>query len=319
MNDNLSPTILLIFLLVAIISTQSEKPISNRPFPYKIIAHRGASLYAPEHTSAAIEKAIKMNADYVEVDVQLSKDGHPVLFHDLMLDRTTNGTGPIYKQTLNELKKLDAGNWFHPSFYGQKILTLSEALERYQSQIRFLIEIKNPEMYPSIEKQLAKTLTKAVPKSNLNDIIIQSFDLDTVKRLSKMIPQLQTGLICNIHSEISQQEILKWAKHFDYVNPYFLTVNERLVNVLQQTGIKTFPWVIYHPETALKMFSYGVDGIITNDPLLKYTLPTNIQLNHNKETKSFKYHQQEDENLNNWSSFLKKIIRNCIDLLSRSH
>lgn len=302
MNEDLLPAILLILLLIVIITTHSER--SDCPFPFKVIAHRGASLYAPEHTAIALEKAIQMKADYVEIDVQLSKDNHLILFHDFTVNRTTNGTGYINQLTLKELKCLDAGSWFHPSFKGLQVLTLEEALERYSRQIKFLIEIKNPHLHPTIENRLAKTLFNKLPNTILNETIVQSFDLNSIKLINKYLPQLQTGLLRNFDSKISKQAIKKWAKHVNYLNPHFLTINSELVDDLHRNGLKVFPWVVNNQEIAMKMFSFNVDGIITNNPLIKQKLlpfvqPPKIGCN-------LEYSLQED-NITNWSRIFKNL------------
>ena len=116
------------------------------------IAHRGASGYAPENTLAAFDKAVEMQADYIEIDVQLSKDDLPVVIHDDTLDRTTNGTGNISAYTLQELKSLDAGSWFDKKYAGEKIPSLNEVLEMYGEKINILIELKSPELYPGVEE-----------------------------------------------------------------------------------------------------------------------------------------------------------------------
>lgn len=89
-----------------------------------IIAHRGASAYAPENTFAAFEKAVELGADFIELDIQITKDGKLAVIHDDKVDRTTNGTGFVREYTMNELEQLDAGSWFGPEYQGEKSLHL---------------------------------------------------------------------------------------------------------------------------------------------------------------------------------------------------
>lgn len=98
------------------------------PDRVRVIAHRGASSDAPENTMAAFERALELGADGFEFDVQLTSDGHPVVVHDTMLDRTTNGTGPVFHASLAEVRSLDAGSWFGPDFAGERVPTLEEVL-----------------------------------------------------------------------------------------------------------------------------------------------------------------------------------------------
>src|SRR3954452_5816424 len=107
-----------------------------------IIAHRGASGYAPENTIAAFDKALEIKTDYIEIDVQRSKDGKLVIIHDHKVDRTTNGTGYVRDLTYEQLKRLDAGSWNGPQFSGEKIPSFEEILDRYHGKIGILIELK---------------------------------------------------------------------------------------------------------------------------------------------------------------------------------
>ncbi len=111
--------------------------------PVEIIGHRGFSARAPENTLSAIDAAIAAGADAVEFDMHTAGDGNPVLFHDAMLSRTTNGVGPIRRRTLEQLKKLDAGSWFDAEFAGERVPALKEALEHIGDRIpRIYAEIK---------------------------------------------------------------------------------------------------------------------------------------------------------------------------------
>lgn len=108
-----------------------------------VVGHRGAAAYAPENTLESIRKAAELGAPAVEVDVMLTADGQPVLFHDDLLDRTTDGSGPIAEHTLAEIETLDAGAWFSPSFRGVRIPRLAEALElALDLGLRLNLEIK---------------------------------------------------------------------------------------------------------------------------------------------------------------------------------
>ncbi len=109
---------------------------------FTAIAHRGASAYYPENTMESFQGAIAMGADMIELDVQLTRDGEVVVFHDEKLTRCTNGKGRIADYTLVELKKLDAGSWFDKEYQGAKIPTLEEALSLCRDKIAVNIEIK---------------------------------------------------------------------------------------------------------------------------------------------------------------------------------
>lgn len=118
--------------------------------PFRIIAHRGASAYAPENTMAAFERAVAMGCTEVETDVSFTKDRQLLLLHDDTLDRTTNGRGRAGNFTLDELKQLDAGSWADPrlswdrDYRGEKLISLQELLDRFGDALTYHIEIKNP-------------------------------------------------------------------------------------------------------------------------------------------------------------------------------
>jgi glycerophosphoryl diester phosphodiesterase len=171
-----------------------------------LIAHRGASAYAPEHTLAAYRLALDQGADYVEQDLQISKDGVLVCLHDLTLERTTdveqvfperasmaNGrkTWHVSDFTLPELKRLDAGSWFSTTYAGERIPTFQEAIDLVRGKAGLYPETKGPEVYGSrgfdMESLLATTLKKnglgapgADPKT---PVIIQSFSADSLRKL----------------------------------------------------------------------------------------------------------------------------------------
>ena len=113
------------------------------PQSIEIIAHRGFSAAAPENTLSALEAALEAGADAVEFDLHTAACGTPVLFHDAMLSRTTNGVGPLRRRTLEQLKALDAGRWFSPAFAGERIPSFAEALERLRGRVgRVYAEMK---------------------------------------------------------------------------------------------------------------------------------------------------------------------------------
>jgi glycerophosphoryl diester phosphodiesterase len=118
--------------------------------PFRIIAHRGASGYAPENTMAAFGRAVEIGATEVETDVAFTRDGHLLLFHDETLDRTTNGTGRPEDYTLAELRQLDAGSWHDPAlswdrdYTGERLITLVDLLDRFGASLTYHLELKKP-------------------------------------------------------------------------------------------------------------------------------------------------------------------------------
>ncbi len=108
-----------------------------------VVAHRGSVHLAPENTLAAIEKAIEQGADLIEIDIRQTRDGHLVLMHDATVDRTTDGSGRVADMTLAQIKRLDAGSWFHPRFAGERVPTLAEALQAMEGRALPDLDIKD--------------------------------------------------------------------------------------------------------------------------------------------------------------------------------
>lgn len=172
-----------------------------------LIAHRGASAYAPEHTLEAYRLAIAQGADYVEQDLQITKDGVLVCLHDLTLERTTN-VGVVFPAryreesnakhwyvadfTLQELKQLDAGGWFNEKFRGARIATFQEAIDTVRGKAGLYPETKEPEVYGSRGFDMERILVDALKKNRLDrpgadartPVIIQSFSPESLRKLT---------------------------------------------------------------------------------------------------------------------------------------
>jgi glycerophosphoryl diester phosphodiesterase len=174
-----------------------------------LIAHRGASAYAPEHTLAAYRLAVEQGADFVEQDLQISKDGVLVCLHDLTLERTTNveevfptrsvvertagQTWNVSDFTLQELKTLDAGSWFAAKFKGERIPTFQEAIDLVRGKAGLYPETKGPEVYGSRGFDMETLLLNALRKNKLDTreanpktpVIVQSFSAESLQKLRK--------------------------------------------------------------------------------------------------------------------------------------
>ncbi|POX36856.1 glycerophosphodiester phosphodiesterase [Streptomyces sp. Ru73] len=250
---------------------------SNRPVT---VAHRGASAYAPENTIAAINAAHRMGIDWVENDVQRTKDGKLIVMHDTTLNRTTNveelypdrSPWKISDFTLSEIRKLDAGSWFGAKFKGERVPTL----ERYMDAVshnhqKLLLELKSPELYPGIEAQTIKELKREgwMDRRHVkNRLIIQSFNADAVKKVHELRPDVKTGFL----GTPAVADLPKYAKFADQINPSHTTVNMAYVSAVHAFAgahgrpLEVYTWTVNDADTAKKVAGWGVDGIITNKP-----------------------------------------------------
>ena len=149
-------------MLSAVVQNSSFVPKETQTSPHLIFAHRGASHFAPENTIAAFDKAVDMDADFLELDVQRNADGELIVIHDTTLDRTTNATGPVKSVTNEMLRTIDAGSWFDRSFSGERIPTLKAVIKRYAGKNGLLNELKKPYLYRGIDQ----TIEKICPQTN---------------------------------------------------------------------------------------------------------------------------------------------------------
>jgi glycerophosphoryl diester phosphodiesterase len=265
--------ILLLCLLLLFVSTvtTSEKGMDffklRTKHQVKIIAHRGASAYAPENTMAAFEEAVKIKADYIELDVQMTRDGELVVIHDIVVDRTTRARGKVGEFTLAELKELDAGSWLRSEFEAELIPTLREVLDEYYGKIGILIEFKAPWLYPGIEQKVA-SLLKEYPIENLKEeeIMVQSFDHQSMKKFKRLIPEIPVGILVYKGNHLAYSKLKEFSTYADYVNPRFDLVTLDLINQIHSNDMKILTWTLGDPADIDPFIKARVDGIITDYP-----------------------------------------------------
>jgi glycerophosphoryl diester phosphodiesterase len=158
-----------------------------------IVGHRGATASAPENTMASFREGWQQGADIIELDVRRTADGYVVAFHDDMLDRTTDGHGPVAAHTLAELKRLDAGSWFDSRFAGEPIPTLAEVLAWARNRIPLFIELKYGG--DSEEALEAAVMDQIVACAMLQQVMVISFNHQALQRLRVRALDLATGAL----------------------------------------------------------------------------------------------------------------------------
>ncbi|WP_435768771.1 glycerophosphodiester phosphodiesterase [Nocardioides sp. SYSU DS0651] len=238
-------------------------------------AHRGASAYAPENTLAAFAVGIEQRSDWIESDVQLSKDGVPILMHDTTLARTTDveqvfpGRAPwqVRDFTLAEIKQLDAGSWKGAAFAGEPVPTLAEMVEQVRrSRSGILMEIKAPHLYPGIERAVADVFAgfpgyvrSAVASGRL---AVQSFDWGSMRTYAAIQPAVPVGLLGTPRVE----ELPALAAFAEQINPNHGTYDKAYVDAVHAAGMTVHTWTIDDPARMHVVLDRGVDGVITNRP-----------------------------------------------------
>ena len=229
----------------------------------KVWAHRGASGYYPENTISSFEGAIKQNADGIELDVHLSKDGYVIVCHDETLNRTTNGKGFIKNFDLFELKQLDAGSWYDKKFKGEKLPLLEEVIELIKgTKMELNIEIKAGSIfYQGIEGKVLKLLDKYKIK---DQVIISSFDHYSLVKIKELDTEIKTGIL---YSEALYKPLdyIKTTKA-NALHPYYITVTKEMVEEANAIGIDVNPYTINNEDHIRMIKPMNVNAIITNYP-----------------------------------------------------
>ncbi len=248
-----------------------------------IVAHRGASGHAPEHTLAAYDQALAMGAEYIEQDVYSTADGVLVCLHDTTLNRTARGsaencTGSVGSKTLEQLKTCDMGSWFNeaypdrarPEYAGQKIPTLEEVFQRYGKDTRYYIEIKpglglTP---PSVAQRLLDLMAKyelregAVSK---HKVLVQSFIPTVLLEMRRLDPEIP--LVQLMQPATTNAATLPLIAAYSFgVGPPVGDVNAALVQQAHGLGLAVHPYTVNDVEDLERVAALCVDGIFTNFP-----------------------------------------------------
>jgi glycerophosphoryl diester phosphodiesterase len=230
---------------------------------FKKIAHRGASGLYPENTRLAFSKAIEACADMIELDCQLSKDGHVVVFHDEQLWRTAGARGTLRSKTLGQLKELDIGRWRKASFKGERILTLEEALEVFAGKIDLCLEIKNyPKSLPGIELKILFILSHY---DYLDRTIVSSFDYHSLARIRELAPDIAIGLLFGAAVKQDPLEAAKRLAATSLLIQKSVATREYLLRAWDE-GLDVFVWTVNESRDIEAFVSMGVQGVISDFP-----------------------------------------------------
>jgi glycerophosphoryl diester phosphodiesterase len=225
-----------------------------------IIAHRGASAYEPENTLRAFERAIDMGATVLELDIHLSRDGHPIVIHDAELSRTTNGTGRVDDLPLEQIKRFDAG-------LGEQVPTLLEVIELARGRAQLYIELKGqrtPE--PVVEALRAGTF--------VDQALAGSFYPWLIQKVKFLEPAVRTSML--VRRKDRGADFLEWALavEADYVHPCWENesptphklVTPAMIADIRRRGLGIILWHEERPEELRELARLDVDGICTNKP-----------------------------------------------------
>jgi glycerophosphoryl diester phosphodiesterase len=226
---------------------------------FMVIAHRGASSYAPENTLAAFDLALQMGVRHIELDVHSSSDGHIVVIHDDTVDRTTNGSGPVTSHTLAGLRALDAGSWFGATFVGQRLPTFAEVLERYKGRVHIHTEIKGH------SASLSQRTVDVIRQHGMEEqVTMTSFQKVRLEEIRAYAPALPTGWLVG---EVSDAIIAQArAIGLTQLCPRANTLTPELVRRLHAEGFVVRAWGVTTEALMQQVVQAGADGMTVNFP-----------------------------------------------------
>lgn len=236
-------------------------PMNTMP---AIIAHRGASGHAPENTLAAIELAASAGASWIEIDVNISRDGVPVLHHDDGLARCTDGSGLVIEHDLDALKKLDSGSWFSADFAGEPMASLAECLALAKKRsLGVNLEIKPCSGWEiPTTKAIADLLNST---AELPPILISSFSHIALLHAKLHMPKIARGslfLVAPPDWQTLTREVSASTIHL-HANTL---LTQQDVQTFHDNELSVYCYTVNSPERAAQVFNLGVDGIFTNYP-----------------------------------------------------
>ena len=230
------------------------------------IAHRGFSAIAPENTMVAFQKALELNVDCVELDVHGTIDKKVVAIHDQTLNRTTNQTGFVNQQTLNRVRQADAGRWFDDKFTGEKIPTLTEALDLICPSAMAVVEVKDAAITDQVVKDIHRTNTS-------ERVVVIAFDPMVLKQVRQLDSTLSTGfLLGGDKGHVNDVELAaQLVQQVLVMGVPLLNLSEKLITSLlaheiKKRGVTLWTWTIDDLERMKEVVDSGVQGITSNQP-----------------------------------------------------
>jgi glycerophosphoryl diester phosphodiesterase len=300
---------LLIAVPLAAIAFISEPYAAQRgpltPGPKQLIAHRGASGYAPEHTFASYQLAMDQKADFVEPDLAISKDGVLICLHDDTLERTTNikdvfpdrfsrdsvGRGGAKQWiandfTVDEIKRLDAGSWRDPKFAGARVPTWEEMVGLVRGKAGVYPELKSPPLYAKRGLDMEKIFVASVKKMGLErpdslkstPVIIQSFDEPSVRRVAVDLPTIPRVFLTERDEDVTDARLRELSTFATGIAPekHVIERHPDMVARAHAVGLTVTSWTFradektkypsVKDEMAQYLYTWGIDALFTNNP-----------------------------------------------------
>ncbi len=228
-----------------------------------IASHRGGGATAPENTLPAIQAALGGGFDYVEVDVALTADRQPVLMHDAKVDRTTDGHGRLAEMTLAQVRTLDAGSWFDPTFAGTRVPTFVEFLDVLAaSGNRAIVELKGPWDADAVVAAIAELAARDLERR----VVIASFDARTLalaSAASEVVPRLL--ILKHVPDDVVRAAAEAGVRGI-LVDRKAVLARPAMVADVHAAGVRIVVFTLNRDSQWDDVTALGVDGIVTDDP-----------------------------------------------------
>ena len=229
-----------------------------------LFAHRGAPAYAPENTLPSFRKALELGARAVELDVQLTSDGVPVVIHDFYLSKTTNGSGLVHDTSWRDIRKLDAAYRFGKDFSDVLVPSLEEVLEVLPPEVMLNIELKSISLF---REDTARRVLELLEREKRNrEVVFSSFNHLCLKDLREQAPSARIGILTASHlldfvSYIKSTGLNPWSLH-----PEASYLTEEYAALAHKEGWKVFCWTVNTPGAAGLAARCGADGFFSDYP-----------------------------------------------------
>jgi glycerophosphoryl diester phosphodiesterase len=244
-------------------SQYPENTLVQRPI---VAAHRGIPSLAPENTMAGYQKAYELGADLIETDLHRTRDGQLVIMHDDTVNRTTNGTGKVSELTYDQIRQLDAGVKFSPEFTGEKVPSFREFLKAFKGkETVLLVELKASD----IEEQVIEEIEQ---EGMSDQVLIQSFNLDSVKKSHELKPEIGTGYLYSAAVPGTTEGRLKNARQMvnyastmnSTLNSSYGSLSKEFITYMRQRGMTSLHWTFRNEQALEEQLMNGMIGPITD-------------------------------------------------------
>ncbi|WP_070971331.1 glycerophosphodiester phosphodiesterase family protein [Vibrio sonorensis] len=227
-----------------------------------VVGHRGVAGHYPENTKSSVLAAIELGLQWIEVDVQPTKDDVLVVCHDHTINRCSNGKGRVDNHTLTELRQFDFGHWFDSQFQGESIMTLEELLviaEQHNLSINIEVKLDSQDV-----TKVVQTLKDLLERSSLSKdaILLSSFNQDTMRELHLHCKGYKLGVLCESLTKKAWQLLADIDAFSCNLNARFTTQND--IKALQSAGYQVWCYTVNDPNMLLTL--KGIDGVFSDFP-----------------------------------------------------